>query len=267
MYNEVEYISSLVKLDNGNIVAVTDGINTCINEYLYVISKKILFLGEVHMDLVFIIISLVLAYVIEVILYGVSIVIGNSKVKIKGSLIMPIVSIIPTILLLIITRINIFKIEEILNVPLWIILIITVAVVVLLISQNNIKEQISKTEIIINGFEGIMMEIPQRMFMQTFIFVFLEKFNVNNSSIWTVIINGIVWCLGIITQGILIKKKVNKQLMIDIVSSFIFSIGIGYVFVKSGLILLIAHFLERVLSKTIMNIKYKISSNKNIVGN
>ena len=160
MYNEVEYISSLVKLDNGNIVAVTDGINTCINEYLYVISKKILFLGEVHMDLVFIIISLVLAYVIEVILYGVSIVIGNSKVKIKGSLIMPIVSIIPTILLLIITRINIFKIEEILNVPLWIILIITVAVVVLLISQNNIKEQISKTEIIINGFEGIMMEIP-----------------------------------------------------------------------------------------------------------
>lgn len=78
-----------------------------------------------------------------------------------------------------------------------------------------------------------------------------------------------MWCLGIITQGILIKKKVNKQLMIDIVSSFIFSIGIGYVFVKSGLILLpiIAHFLERVLSKTIMNIKYKISSNKNIVGN
>ena len=57
--------------------------------------------------------------------------------------------------------------------------------------------------------------------------------------------------------------------MIDIVSSFIFSIGIGYVFVKSELILLpiIAHFLERVLSKIIMNIKYKISSNKNIVGN
>lgn len=42
MYNEVEYIGSLVKVDNGNIAAVTDGINTCINEYLYVISKKII---------------------------------------------------------------------------------------------------------------------------------------------------------------------------------------------------------------------------------
>ena len=35
MYNEVEYIGSLVKVDNGNIAAVTDGINTCINEYFF----------------------------------------------------------------------------------------------------------------------------------------------------------------------------------------------------------------------------------------
>jgi hypothetical protein len=92
----------------------------------------------------------------------------------------------------------------------------------------------------------------------------LKLWEVSNAGFLSYLLNAFVWCTGIIVQALLDREAFNKDLFLDVFASFLFSIGIGYVFMRSGLIILplIAHFMERIVSKTIIN--YRISTAKNI---
>lgn len=207
------------------------------------------------MCIIYILLSLVLGFALCGILFGFTIVLINTRVKVDGQFLMPIVSIIPVIILLIITRRNIFNLYNIFDGISWIILIITNIIVIKLITLNSSNLILSRKTIFVNGLEGLMMEIPQRLLMQNFIFSLLSYWKVNNSNIWCILINANIWCLGILVQALIMKRNLHKALFIEILSSFIFSIGIGYVFMRTELILLpmIAHFAERIISKSILN--------------
>lgn len=213
--------------------------------------------GFRSMDMIYILLSLLLGFILSGILFGISIFFSNTKAKIIGSFLMPVISIVPTFFLLIFTGIDVFKFENLFAGVCWIALLITDAIVILLILSNGSKIYLSGREIFINGLEGLMMEIPQRMFMQTLIFALLRYWNVDNSNIWCVVVTALIWCLGISVQAFIFKQKLDKTLFIEVLASFIFSIGIGYVFMRSELILLpmIAHFLERIVSKSLLNTK------------
>lgn len=207
------------------------------------------------MDIIYILLSLVVGFALSGILFGLTIVLSNTGAKVVRPFLMPIISIIPVIILLIITRVNIFNLYNLFDGISWIILIITNINVIMLITLNSSNLHLSRKEIFVNGLEGLMMEIPQRVLMQNFIFALLAYWNVDNSNIWCIVVNANIWCLGILVQALIMKQKLHKALFIEILSSFIFSIGIGYVFIKTELILLpmIAHFAERIISRSILN--------------
>jgi|GEM_PF-7077258 len=155
------------------------------------------------MDIIYILLSLALGFALSGILFGITIVLSNTRAKVVSQFLMPIVSIIPVIILLIITRRNILNLYNLFDGISWIIIIVTSIIVIMLITLNSSNLILSRKTIFVNGLEGLMMEIPQRLLMQ----------------------------------------------------NFIFSIGIGYVFMRTELILLpmIAHFAERIISKSILN--------------
>lgn len=210
------------------------------------------------MYIIYILLSLILGFALSGILFGLTIVLSNTRAKVVRKFLMPIISIIPVIILFIITRVNIFNLYNIFDGISWIILIITNIIVIMLITLNSSNLLLSRKAIFVNGLEGLMMEIPQRVLMQNFIFSLLLYWKVVNSNIWCILINANIWCLGILAQALIMKRKLHKTLFIEILSSFIFSIGIGYVFIRTELILLpmIAHFAERIISKSILNRRF-----------
>ncbi|NLO09482.1 MAG: CAAX protease [Clostridiales bacterium] len=105
------------------------------------------------------------------------------------------------------------------------------------------------------------MEIPQRMMMQSFVYGFLSLLGVSNLDNYTILATAIIWCMGIGIQGLIAGKHFNKDMLYDIIASLVFSLGIGYVYQKTGLILItmVAHFFERILSNCI-----RIPSSRNL---
>ncbi|AGI39901.1 CAAX protease [Thermoclostridium stercorarium subsp. stercorarium DSM 8532] len=101
------------------------------------------------------------------------------------------------------------------------------------------------------------MEIPQRLMMQSFVYGMLKILGVSWLDLYTVIVTGFIWCLCIVIQTILFKEKFDDDMIYDILASMVFSLGIGYVYQKTGLIIIsmIAHFCERVLSCVIFSKK------------
>lgn len=93
--------------------------------------------------------------------------------------------------------------------------------------------------------EAAFMEIAQRLMMQTFVLYLLEAWGCR--TLWCVLINALIWCAGILVQPVLLKQKIDRNLLVDVAASFVFSIGGGYVFYQSGCIIfsMAAHIAER----------------------
>ena len=92
------------------------------------------------------------------------------------------------------------------------------------------------------------MEIPQRAMMQAFVFWLLTKWSLAPAA--CVLINALIWCADILFQAFVIQKKpAIKPLVLEMFASFVFSLGIGYVFYAADCILLpvAAHAAERFL--------------------
>lgn len=207
------------------------------------------------MYIIYILLSLVIGFALSGILFGLTVVLSNIRAKVVRQFLMPIISIIPAIILFKITRVNMFNLYNLFDGISWIILIITNIIVIKFVTLNSSNLLLSRKEILVNGLEGLMMEIPQRVLMQNFVFSLLLYWKVANSNLWCILVNANIWCMGILVQALIMKRKLHKTLFIEILSSFIFSIGVGYVFIRTELILLpmIAHFAERIISKSILN--------------
>ena len=64
------------------------------------------------------------------------------------------------------------------------------------------------------------------------------------------VVTGIIWCISICIQYILMKQSFGKGMFYELLSSFVFSLGIGYVLIQTEFIgfTMVAHFVERLLS-------------------
>ena len=160
---------------------------------------------------------------------------------------------LPTVIICIVSKKHPFHLETLCNLELWGIALLTVCITSLIIiflkirnKENNTKKLFKKC------VEAAFMEIPQRVMMQTFIYVLLICWNQN--SIWCIFINACIWCLDILVQAFIIRQTNYRKIMIEVISSFVFSIGIGYIFLISECLIIpmISHGLERYITNIVI---------------
>ena len=152
-------------------------------------------------------------------------------------------SIIPTVIICICFSFNPFHFSNMLDLKLWLIAFMTVVVVSLISSRANNSYEVENT--LLESIEAGLMEIPQRAMMQTFICGLLTAYNLQSS--YGIILTALIWCASIIVQACVTRNSNCLHLVIDLLASFVFSIGIGYVFYCSECILIpmLAHGMER----------------------
>lgn len=174
---------------------------------------------------------------------------------------MPLISTIPTAIMLLLVKYNygFLNFKGFLDVKSWIVMIITVAIVVIVVSHTKNDVESSEKGVILHGLEGCTIELLQRLFMQNFIFILASNFHMNYAAYSSILLNSILWCLCILYKQKK-SKTVNskKDIALEMAASFIFSLGIGYVYFVTGFILMpmIAHFLKIVVLKSVK--KYKL---------
>ena len=147
-------------------------------------------------------------------------------------------AVVPAVMIWLLMGDHPFHFEKLADHKVWIAAAVTLAAVctVVLAGPRNRKADTS-AELAEICMEAACMEIPQRAMMQTFILWLLLKWNLNPLS--CILINAFIWCGDIIFQAVVIQKQVSvKKLLFEILSSFLFSLGIGYVFHTARCIIL-----------------------------
>ena len=110
-------------------------------------------------------------------------------------------------------------------------------------------------ELLLYALDGVCMEIPQRVMMQTFSGVLFMHWGLD--LYLSIPVTAFVWCISICIQCLICKLKFDRKIVIEIAASFLFSMGVGLLLLKSGFIGLpmAGHFLERILSTIIRKIR------------
>lgn len=106
------------------------------------------------------------------------------------------------------------------------------------------------------------MEIPQRLMMQSFLYGIMKLLKVPRIDIYTILITSCIWCIGIAIQNKMMKQRFGREWFLETLSSFIFSMGIGYVYQESRLLVIsmLGHLCERLFSNYwIKNKSYSIT--------
>jgi hypothetical protein len=164
-------------------------------------------------------------------------------------------SIMPLAIIRIFMGLYPIQINRLTNMWVYVIAVLTVFLTVLIITQRTARPYREGKELLLYGLDGVFMEVPQRLMMQSFVFGFLRLLKVSNANYFAIIITAIVWCLSICVQCLICKTKFRKDTLWEVLSSFVFSIGIGFVYQQTGFILItmLAHFSERIFSSLVFN--------------
>lgn len=159
-------------------------------------------------------------------------------------------AIIPAIIIWLVMGDHPFHFEKLFNDTIWIIAVSTLlATCALVFCKSQSKGTESRSGLTEMCVEAACMEIPQRAMMQAFILWLLLKWNLN--PIACILINAFIWCGDILFQVVIIQKHISvRKLIFEILSSFLFSLGIGYVFYATKCIILpmVMHALERFIT-------------------
>ena len=166
-------------------------------------------------------------------------------------------SIIPLAFILPFSSPGVLNIKSLIDWVGWAVIIITVAVTCLIVSLDDPGAQISKRVIFDSALNGIIMEVPQRMMMQSFVHLLLSAWNLNVS--FAVPITAVIWCMGICMQCIIMRSKMSKSIVYELIASFVFSMGVGFVLLRTECIVftMVAHSMQRVVTALISCNKYK----------
>lgn len=151
-------------------------------------------------------------------------------------------ALLPTLVIWLIKREVPLHIAALCRWKLWGILMVTVLLTCLIKLGARSSETVHLPTACL---EAALMELPQRAMMQTFVCMILEAWKLNY--LYGVLINAFIWVVDIIVQAIIFKRVNVRELTIDALASFVFSIGVGYVFYDSECLLLtmLAHAAER----------------------
>lgn len=160
---------------------------------------------------------------------------------------MVIISIIPTIIIGICFYSHPFHFISIFKWKLWLLAIATVIVTSLVIMLKHVPHEDEPLAPLY--IEAACMEIPQRVMMQTFVCGILSMQKLN--TLWSIFITALIWCASILVQAFVSKQKNFKHLFLEVFASFVFSMGIGYVFYSSECLVIpmLAHATERVVTR------------------
>ena len=164
---------------------------------------------------------------------------------------MVIVSLIPTVVICAFFSIHPFHFLSLLNWKLWIIAIATVMLTSLIIFLKH--DSYNDEAIFILCVESACMEIPQRIMMQSLVCGILAM--QSKQRIVGILITALIWCASIIIQACITKNNNWKYIFIELAASFVFSIGIGYVYYVAQCLFIpmLAHAAERVFTRKILS--------------
>lgn len=155
---------------------------------------------------------------------------------------------LPTFFILNNSSLSLWNIGSVTDIKNWLMTLITALVTSVIVVNNKVEILPSGKEIFYYALDGIFMEVPQRMMMQSFIHMML---NVSEKRIFmTPLLTAIVWCISICIQCIIMKQEFGKSVLCELLASFVFSVGVGYVLMETRFIgfTMIAHFFERLVS-------------------
>ena len=158
---------------------------------------------------------------------------------------------IPTTVILCVANNAYLNFSSVTDCASWLIIIAAITLTSLVISQKSVHVLLYGKELLLYCIDGALMEIPQRLMMQAFLLLLSDALDVNKY--WSIIITAVVWCVSICLQSVITKTKANTSTMLELVSSFLFSLLVGFVFVRTYFIgfTMLAHFCERFLSTTL----------------
>ena len=153
---------------------------------------------------------------------------------------------IPTALILCLSGSYYLNLSALSSGKLWALTAATLLVTCLIKGLSEKKYRaVERQELPWMCMEAAFVEIAQRLMMQSFLMYLLDAWGC--AAVWCIFLNALIWCAGIVIQGILAKQTMGKDFVLDLAASFVFSIGCGCVFYLSGCIVfsLTAHVAER----------------------
>lgn len=164
-----------------------------------------------------------------------------------------IAAVIPTYIILKLNNHYFFNVKSVSDWKAWIEILGVAIITAFIVSKNEVETLPSGKELLWYGIDGIFMEIPQRLMMQSFVWYILKQFKIDNAIVFSIFINAMIWCSSIIIQNMIFKIKFEKSTVREIFSSFFFSVGAGYILIKTEFIVftMIAHLVERIVSTRI----------------
>lgn len=133
---------------------------------------------------------------------------------------------------------------------LYLIVLAAAAVSAWIVSPIEGRPVYSGGKLLLWGLRGALMEIPQRLMMQTLAYAMLRWLQAPRPELFAILCTALVWCFGIAMQNILLRQPFDMKWLRETGASLVFSLGIGYVYQASGILLLgmAGHFLERIVS-------------------
>lgn len=155
---------------------------------------------------------------------------------------------IPTALIICLSGAYSPKLSALSSGKLWALTAATLLVTCLIKGLSEKKPRaVERQELPWMCMEAAFVEIAQRLMMQSFLMYLLNAWGC--ATVWCVFLNALIWCAGIVIQGILAKQTMGKNFALDLMASFVFSVGCGCVFYLSGCIVfsVTAHVAERLI--------------------
>jgi len=167
-------------------------------------------------------------------------------------------ALVPTIIVVSNGNLKLWNFGSIVGWQSWVLVLLTVIVTALVVSKNKPSNILTGKELLWYALDGVLMEVPQRMMMQSFVCLLLELWGID--AFYSALVTAIVWCISICIQCVIMKSKFDKSVVVELLSSFVFSLGVGIVLVRTEFILftMVAHFMERIVSTEIRRRKYTI---------
>lgn len=160
-------------------------------------------------------------------------------------------AIVPLGFILQYSRLQLFKMENVVDWKSWLVVGATALITAAVVSINESDNIPPGRKMLWYALDGVMMEVPQRMMMQTFVCLLLDMWGMD--IVFSVLVTAIVWCISICIQCVIMKRRFDKAVVIELLSSFIFSVCVGVVLIRTELIVftMVAHFMERIVSTEI----------------
>lgn len=132
---------------------------------------------------------------------------------------------------------------------------ILVNVFILLFIRRPYKKQ-KCVQYLLTLFEAGSMEIPMRMMMMNFLLLLLEHWCLPRYL--SIVFTGIVWCMAILVQAVVFHQQ-WKETVIEMIASFMFSLGVGYVYYSTRVLLfaIVGHVLERAIGLEVVDVRQR----------